>query len=356
VTVASWDPATNTASNEVPAGTRSVDLHSRTFTVRVPLAALGRQGAFAFDFYAVHRGIGEDWLRGSRVDLLPDNAAGPCGGSVLGVRPAEWSGLPETWSLTVPGDGSRRLARLATPGGSRVPALLLMLPDNRFEVAGLQDRAVTLGATPEPPRRGGCLAYLPAASRHDVLKRSEADALIGDGMDLLARQQWVKAEHYHTDARDPAVDARRSYRFNGGIGMRYTFAPLASEWMWDRIRVGDKVYVMRHQLGTEGPWGCGSVDEWTVFWPEYAARLRTTFPTYGWRIEQRGTPAEPNTWQLRHALEPAVGYFAKVDKPSGLILLLTRTDTATGRRDVFTLLEFGVVNIGLSKPPGIVCP
>jgi hypothetical protein len=356
VAVTPWDGASDVpAGPEMPAGNRTVDLHTHATVVSVPVEALGRSAPFAFRFWARNRGLGEDWLGVPNEDVLPDDAEGPCGGHWLEVDPGDWGGAPATWSVAVDAGGGMEVERAAASPSGRVSALMALVPTNPFGRESTQALSILEGSSPEPPRRGGCLAFLPTASKHHVWKVTAADEIFGVGLDAIATVDYVKLEHNLIDYVDAHQGARRTYRFRSPDGMRFTYAPLDTDYYWDYIRVGAEAWSMRHREGQTEPWHCVPVDEWMLFWPEFLAKFRAEFPAYGWRIDSRQSIDGRDTWVLLQDSDAATTFRSHVDVETGLTVLLSRY--APGQKlDVYKLYDFGVRNIGLSKPREYLCP
>jgi subtilisin family serine protease len=358
VRVGAWDEATGSLIGaERDTGTFTTDLHARVALIGVPLEALGMTGPGPFDFYLLHRGLTEDWWRATVVDAVPDGYDGPCGRSRLRVDPAAWRALPEQWSLEVAGGATVGVAR-SGGRGQRVPALLALFPDNRFEPADAMVTSVMAGADPEPRAEAGvCRALLPLTVRGYRLRKLAApDELFAASLDALGKVTWVKMLYDISPLADRSEDGFRTYQFRAPDGMRFTHAPRTTGYKWDYIRVGNQAFRMRHLNGTTEPWQCATVDGWMLFWPEWVARLRREWPDTGWQQTADEVYNGRRTIVLRNAsADGQVTYFARIDVETNLMVIVSRRDPSS-RQEVFTFYDFGVTNIGMSRPRGLTCP
>jgi minor extracellular serine protease Vpr len=160
---ARWDPVAGAivAGTEAFTGTlHATDLHTHLSMMSVPITALGMSVPAPFDFYVVHRGLNEDWLFQTTIDVAPDGAEGPLGPRYQ-FDPGALARVPESWSLPVPGSGAANIGLVKGPGEVD-PVWLAFYPDNSFDNAGGQMQVIV-------PGEGGGPAtlYLPRLLRGD---------------------------------------------------------------------------------------------------------------------------------------------------------------------------------------------
>ncbi len=87
VALSSWDPATGqTVGPERVVADLGAEMHGRVVLLPLPLSDLGLVAPRTVSFFLLHRGLTEDWLGTTAVDVVPDGADLP-GGPRLVARP-----------------------------------------------------------------------------------------------------------------------------------------------------------------------------------------------------------------------------------------------------------------------------
>jgi hypothetical protein len=165
VTVTPWAGAAGApAGEERSVGPLTAELHGRTALLTVPIAALGAAVPPSFDFYLVHRGLGEDWPAGQDTDVAPDGAEAPGGPRYRfdATQTGLWP-VPAAFELA---PGEEREVTLGA--GEAAPGLLAFYPDNERDPTGSQVQVLRAGAPPPAAPwapAGPPLVYLPLVTK-----------------------------------------------------------------------------------------------------------------------------------------------------------------------------------------------
>lgn len=159
VALAGWNPASNqVVGTERRVADVGAEMHGRVLLLPLPLAQLGLAGPQPVSFFVQHRGLTEDWLGTTAVDVVPDGADLP-GGPRLLARPDGVSPVPASIVLA---PGATAEVTLAGPlrGG-----VLALYPDNMLDPPEAQVQWVRPGRATGRPPWAGQGTYLPLAMR-----------------------------------------------------------------------------------------------------------------------------------------------------------------------------------------------